>query len=90
METVNKYLLSIFISISGFFLVNTYSDYKTLIKTIQDIGTQQVIIEQRIKTLNENLKAKEQLEKTLEANQELLSIRIKDLEVRFARLEKSR
>ena len=72
MEITNKYLIPIVISIISFFLVNTYTDYKTLLGSVQELMTQQAIVNAKIE---------------LRSSQEQLKITISNLELRVTKLE---
>lgn len=87
MEIANKYLIPIVISIISFFLVNTYTDYKTLLGSVQELMTQQAIINAKIETLTESLNRKFSFENDLRSSQEQLKITISNLELRVTKLE---
>lgn len=87
MEITNKYLIPIVISIISFFLVNTYTDYKTLLGSVQELMTQQAIINAKIETLTESLNRKFSFENDLRSSQEQLKIAISNLELRVTKLE---
>lgn len=87
MEITNKYLIPIVISIISFFLVNTYTDYKTLLGSVQELMTQQAIVNAKIETLTESLNRKFSFENELRSSQEQLKITISNLELRVTKLE---
>lgn len=87
MEITNKYLIPIIISIISFFLVNTYTDYKTLLGSVQELMTQQAIVNAKIETLTESLNRKFSFENDLRSSQEQLKITISNLELRVTKLE---
>lgn len=87
MEITNKYLIPIVISIISFFLVNTYTDYKTLLGSVQELMTQQAIVNAKIETLTESLNRKFSFENDLRSSQEQLKIAISNLELRVTKLE---
>lgn len=87
MEITNKYLIPIIISIISFFLVNTYTDYKTLLGSVQELMTQQAIVNAKIETLTESLNRKFSFENDLRSSQEQLKIAISNLELRVTKLE---
>ena len=87
MEITNKYLVPIVISIISFFLVNTYTDYKTLLGSVQELMTQQAIVNAKIETLTESLNRKFSFENDLRSSQEQLKITISNLELRVTKLE---
>lgn len=87
MEITNKYLIPIVISIISFFLVNTYTDYKTLLGSVQELMTQQAIVNAKIETLTESLNRKFSFENDLRSSQEQLKITISNLELRVTKLE---
>lgn len=87
MEIANKYLIPIVISIISFFLVNTYTDYKTLLGSVQELMTQQAIVNAKIETLTESLNRKFSFENDLRSSQEQLKITISNLELRVTKLE---
>lgn len=87
MEITNKYLIPIVISIISFFLVNTYTDYKTLLGSVQELMTQQAIVNAKIETLTESLNRKFSFENELRSSQEQLKIAISNLELRVTKLE---
>ena len=87
MEITNTYLLPVAISIISFFLVNTYTDYKTLLSSVQELMTQQAIVNAKIETLTESLNRKLSFENDLRSSQEKLKITISNLELRVTKLE---
>ena len=87
MEITNKFLLPVAISIISFFLVNTYTDYKTLLSSVQELMTQQAIVTAKIETLTESLNRKLSFENDLRSSQEKLKITISNLELRVTKLE---
>lgn len=87
MELTNKYLIPIVISIISFFLVNTYTDYKTLLGSVQELMTQQAIVNAKIETLTESLNRKFFFENDLRSFQEQFKITFSNLELRVTKLE---
>lgn len=87
MEILTKYAFPIVISVIGFFLVNTYSDYKTLIKAQQEIITQQAVLNSKIETLSDLLNKKVAIETEIRTRQDQLRIKVSNLEIRVDKLE---